>query len=61
MKLLKDFGSAVILCGGKSSRMGFDKCMIKVNNKFLIEIIAEQLEQVFDNIIFMSNNLERFT
>ena len=57
---MKDFGSAVILCGGKSSRMGFDKCKIKVNNKFLIEIIAEQLEQVFDNIIFMSNDLERF-
>ena len=57
---MKDFGSAVILCGGKSSRMGFDKCTIKVNNKFLIEIIAEQLEEVFENIILVSNDLERF-
>jgi molybdopterin-guanine dinucleotide biosynthesis protein A len=57
---MKDFGSAVILCGGKSSRMGFDKCTIKVNNKLLIEIIAEQLEKVFENIIFLSNDLERF-
>lgn len=60
VKLLKDFGSAVILCGGKSSRMGFDKCEIKVNNKFLIEIIAEQLGEVFEDIVLVSNNLERF-
>jgi molybdenum cofactor guanylyltransferase len=59
VKLLKDFGSAVILCGGKSSRMGFDKCKIKVKNKFLIEIIAEKLEQVFQNIVLVSNDLER--
>ena len=45
---MKNFGSAVILCGGKSSRMGFDKCKIKVGNKLLIEIIAEQLEQIFE-------------
>ena len=54
------FGTAVILCGGKSSRMGFDKCKIKVKNKFLIEIIAEQLEQIFQNIIFVSDDIEKF-
>ena len=59
VKLLKDFGSAVILCGGKSSRMGFDKSTIKVRNKFLIEIIGEQLEQVFENIVLLSNDKER--
>jgi len=57
---LKDFGSAAILCGGKSSRMGFDKSTIKVKNKFLIEIIAEELSQVFQNIFLVSNDLERF-
>lgn len=57
---MKDFGSAVILCGGKSSRMGFDKCEIKVNNKFLVEIIAEQLSEVFEDIVLVSNDLERF-
>lgn len=54
------FGSAAILCGGKSSRMGFDKCMIKVKDKLLIEIIAEQLEEIFENIIFLSNDREKF-
>ncbi|MGV8981420.1 molybdenum cofactor guanylyltransferase [Clostridium sp.] len=58
---MKDFGSAVIICGGKSSRMGFDKCKIKVKNKFLIDIIAEQLTQVFENIFLVSNDLQRFS
>jgi molybdopterin-guanine dinucleotide biosynthesis protein A len=60
VKLLDDFGSAIILCGGKSSRMGFDKCYIKAHNKFLIEIIAEELAQIFTNIIFISNDIEKF-
>ena len=57
---MKNFGSAVILCGGKSSRMGFDKCEIKINNKFLMEIIAEQLGEIFEDIVLVSNDLERF-
>lgn len=57
---MKDFGSAVVLCGGKSSRMGFDKSQLKINNKFLIEIIAEQLGHVFEDIVLISNDLERF-
>jgi molybdopterin-guanine dinucleotide biosynthesis protein A len=60
VKLLKDFGSAVILCGGKSSRMGFDKCTIKVKNKYLIDIIAAELELVFENIVLVSNDVDRF-
>lgn len=58
---MEDFGAAVILCGGKSSRMGFDKCKIKVKNKFLIEIIAETLEQVFESVVLVSNDLGRFS
>lgn len=58
---MKEFGTAVILCGGKSSRMGFDKCKIKIKDKFLIEIIGEQLEEVFDDIILISNDVSKFT
>lgn len=58
---MKTFGSAIILCGGKSSRMGFDKSNIKIKDKFLIEIIAEELEQVFESIILVSNDQERFS
>jgi molybdenum cofactor guanylyltransferase len=58
---MKEFGTAAILCGGKSKRMGFDKSGIKIKNKFLIEIIAEELEQVFENIILISNDKEKFS
>lgn len=57
---MKDFGTAAVLCGGKSSRMGFDKCKIKIGDKYLIEIIGEQLEEVFDEIILISNDLNKF-
>lgn len=57
---LEDFGSAVILCGGKSSRMGFDKSTIKIKNKLLVEIMAEQLNKLFKDIILISDRTEKF-
>jgi molybdopterin-guanine dinucleotide biosynthesis protein A len=60
VKLLNDFGLAVILCGGKSSRMGFDKSNIKLNNKFLIEIIADELSNIFENVMLISNDVDKF-
>lgn len=57
---LKNIGTAVILCGGKSSRMGIDKSRIKVKGKPIIKIIAEELEKVFDEIILVTNDKNRF-
>ncbi len=57
---MKDFGTAAILCGGESKRMGFDKSRIKIKDKLLVEIIAEELEQIFEDIILISNNKEKF-
>lgn len=57
---MKRFGTAAILCGGKSSRMGFDKCRLKIGDKYLIEIIGEQLEEVFEEVILISNDLNKF-
>ncbi|HSN58960.1 MAG TPA: molybdenum cofactor guanylyltransferase [Clostridiaceae bacterium] len=54
---MKDFGTAVILCGGRSTRMGFDKSLLKINNEYLIDIIGGQLEQVFDNVILATNSM----
>jgi molybdenum cofactor guanylyltransferase len=51
----KMFGSAVILCGGKSTRLGFDKINIKVNNKLLYEIVAEELCGLFEEIIIVTS------
>jgi molybdopterin-guanine dinucleotide biosynthesis protein A len=47
---MKTFGSAVILAGGKSRRMGFDKCNLMVDGKALIEHQIEMLKTEFDEI-----------
>jgi molybdopterin-guanine dinucleotide biosynthesis protein A len=52
---MKKFGSAVILAGGKSSRMGFDKSKIKIQGRYIIDVIADQLAPRFDQIIISSN------
>jgi len=57
MKLL---GTAAILCGGKSSRMGFDKCRIKQNGRLLLDIIIEKLSEAFEEVILITNNKNRF-
>lgn len=57
---MKKVGTAVILCGGKSSRMGFDKSLIDINGKLLIELVCEKLEGVFDEIILVTENKEKF-
>ncbi len=56
---MRKFGTAVILCGGKSSRMGFDKSLIKVGDSYLIDVIGGKLEQIFDNILLVTNDLEK--
>lgn len=57
---MTEFGTAVILCGGKSQRMGFDKSSIRVNNKYLIEIIGEKLEEIFNEVLLVANDVSKF-
>ena len=48
---MRDFGSAVVLAGGRSSRMGFDKSTMVLQNKKLIESTIKKLDSLFDDII----------
>ncbi|AZV57080.1 molybdenum cofactor guanylyltransferase [Clostridium sp. AWRP] len=57
---MKEKYTAVILCGGKSKRMGFDKSKIKIGEKFLVEITAEKLENIFDEVVFVAENKYKF-
>lgn len=57
---MNKFGTAAILCGGKSTRMGFDKSKIVVNNRLLIEEIAEKLSVLFEDIMFITNDKYKF-
>lgn len=57
---MKKFGTAAILCGGKSRRMGFDKSEIMIDDKLLIEHIAETLEEVFEEVIFITDDVRKY-
>jgi molybdopterin-guanine dinucleotide biosynthesis protein A len=47
---MNSFGDAVVLCGGVSSRMPFDKTYIKIKGRYLLEVIIEQLKCVFSDV-----------
>jgi molybdenum cofactor guanylyltransferase len=52
--------AAIILSGGKSSRMGTNKALLKINNKTNIERISDSLKPHFDDIILVTNDFEQY-
>ena len=50
--------TGIILAGGKSSRMGKDKCLTKFNEKNLIEYTIEIFKPISDKIIISTNKAE---
>ena len=48
--------SAIILAGGKSSRMGTDKGLVDFNGKKMIEHVIAGISTVAGNIMVVSNN-----
>jgi molybdopterin-guanine dinucleotide biosynthesis protein A len=57
---MKKFGTAVILAGGKSTRMGFDKQLLKINERRLIDNLRRKLNKVFDDIVVVTNRSEYY-
>ena len=57
---MKKTGTAIILCGGKSSRMGFDKSKYEINGKLLIKICAEKLGSVFEEVLLVTKDPAKF-
>lgn len=47
--------SGVILAGGKSSRMRFNKAFAQISSRPVIEIIIDKFNTVFDETIIISN------
>jgi len=54
------FGTAVILAGGKSLRMGFDKQLLKVNERRLMDNLITKLKEKFNEIIIVTNKAEYY-
>lgn len=52
--------TAIILAGGKSSRMGFDKQQIRVGNSTITEYLLKTLGHLFEDIIVVTNNPELY-
>lgn len=57
---MKKFGTAIILAGGKSSRMGFDKQLLKINERRLMDSMIQKLSRVFEEIIIVTNRPELY-
>lgn len=57
---MKRFGTAVLLAGGQSSRMGFDKQTLCVGDTRLTDLIFRQLTEVFEDIIVVTGRPELY-
>lgn len=57
---MKKFRSAIILAGGKSSRMGFDKQFLKINERRLMDSLIHKLREEFDEIIIVTNKAQAY-
>ncbi|MDN6599896.1 MAG: molybdenum cofactor guanylyltransferase, partial [Tetragenococcus koreensis] len=52
--------TGVILCGGKSKRMGFDKALINFNGQYVLEETALTLKKIFPNVLLVTDHKQKF-
>jgi molybdenum cofactor guanylyltransferase len=52
--------TAIILAGGNSLRFGTDKLFVKLRGTSLIEILINRLKSLFENVIIIANQTEKF-
>ncbi len=52
--------AAIILSGGKSSRMGTNKALLKLNEKTTIERMVDILKVYFNDLILVTNDMDSY-
>jgi len=52
--------AGIILAGGKSSRYGENKALVKMNGTPLIERVLRVMEAVFENLLLITNSPEEY-
>ena len=52
--------TAIILSGGKSSRMGRDKAFGEFSGKPLIETLINKLSRTFEDLMIITNKPEQY-
>ena len=52
--------TGIILSGGKSTRMGENKSLMKINGKTIIEHVNDLIQSLFSNVILISNNPDEY-
>ncbi|MGX7264264.1 molybdenum cofactor guanylyltransferase [Enterococcus crotali] len=48
------------MCGGKSSRMGFDKSLLQVDGEYMLLRSVAQLKRIFSNVLLVTNKQSKF-
>ena len=51
---------AVVLAGGKSKRFGRDKSQVKLGNKRLIDYILNEIKDIYNDILIVTNEPIKF-
>ena len=53
--------TGIILSGGKSSRMGTNKSLLKIGDNTVIEIMVRLMKSLFQNVIISTNSEEEYS
>lgn len=52
--------TVIILAGGKSSRMGTNKALLKINGQTVIEQIVNECKKITENILIVTNQFSEY-
>jgi molybdopterin-guanine dinucleotide biosynthesis protein A len=52
--------SGIILSGGKSTRIGTDKALLKFGNETIIERVANLMKSLFQKIFIVTNTISEY-